>query len=87
MLQLQEKGVSDALAGKSIRQLRALCTQHGIATHKLILMLIERNRSEVELELQGRGINTKGKNNREIDEMCKQHHIEMAKNEDKIKEG
>ena len=84
---LQEKGVRDTLVGKSIRQLRALCTQHGIVTHKLVALLVERNRSELELDLQGKGISTKGKNKRELVEICEQHHIAITKTEDKIKEG
>ena len=88
VLKLQEKGlVRDTLAGKSIRQLRTLCAQHEIVTHKLVSTSVERNRSELELDLQRRGISTKGKNKRELVEICEQHHIDITKNEDKIKEG
>ncbi len=48
--------------------------------------LIERNRSELELDLRGgRGVGTKGKNKRELVELCRQHNI--IKTKDKIKEG
>ena len=90
ILQLREKAgddVRDTLAGKRIRQLRALCMQHGLATYKLVPIVVERNRSELELDLIGRGISTKGKNKRELVEICEQHHIAITKNEDKIKEG
>jgi hypothetical protein len=41
----------------------------------------------LELDLRGRGISTKGKNKREIVEICEQHEITITKNVEKIKEG
>jgi hypothetical protein len=87
ILQLREKGVEDAFAGKSIRHLRGLCTQHGIPTEKLVSISLKRNRSELELDLRGRGISTKGKNKQELVELCEQHQIAITKNVEKIKEG
>ena len=87
ILQLREKGVEDAFAGKSIRHLRGLCTQHGIPTKKLVSISLKRNRSELELDLRGRGISTKGKNKQELVELCEQHQIAITKNVEKIKEG
>jgi hypothetical protein len=87
ILQLRENGVEDALAGKSIRQLRGLCSQHGLLPDKSVSILLERNRSELELDLRGRGISTKGKNKRELVEICEQHRIATTKNVEKIKEG
>jgi hypothetical protein len=89
MLKLRENGVEDALAGKSIdiRQLRSLCTQHGLSIHKSVSNLLEQNRSELEMELRGRGVSTKGKNKRELIEICKQHRIAITKNVENIKEG
>jgi len=49
--------------------------------------LHERNRSELELELQGRGLNTKGTNKRELVELCEQHQIAISKTVAKVKEG
>ena len=87
ILQLRENGVEDALARKSIRQLRSLCSQHGLPTHKSVSILLERNRSELELDLRGRGISRKEKNKRELVEICEQHQITITKNVEKIKEG
>ncbi|KAI2514150.1 hypothetical protein MHU86_43 [Fragilaria crotonensis] len=87
MLKPRENGVEDALAGKSIRQLRSLCTQHGLSMHKSVSNLLEQNRSELEMELRGRGVSTKGKNKRELIEICKQHRIAITKNVENIKEG
>jgi hypothetical protein len=87
-LQLREKGVEDAFAGKSVRHLRGLCTQHGIPTEKLVSISLKQNRSELELDLRGRGISTKGKNNKqELVALCEQHQIAITKNVEKIKDG
>ena len=87
ILQLRENGVEDSLAGKSIRQLRNLCTQHGLLTHRTVAIVHERNRSELEISLKGRGISTKGKNKRELVVLCKQNQIAVTKNAERIKEG
>jgi hypothetical protein len=41
----------------------------------------------LELELRGRGINTRGRNKRELLEICVHHNIETHKVVEKIKEG
>ena len=66
VLQLREIGIEDSLAEKSIRQLRNLCTRHGLSTHKVVPIVHEQNQSELEISLKGRGISTKGKNKREL---------------------
>ena len=86
--QLRQNGIEDSLAEKSIWQLRNLCTQHGLLTHKTVAIVHERNRSsELEISLKGRGISTKGKNKRELVDLCKQHQIAITKNVKRIKEG
>jgi hypothetical protein len=51
---------------ENARQLKGLCAQHGIPTVKTVSNSFERNRSELELQLKGRGVVTKGKNKREL---------------------
>ena len=88
ILQLRENGVHDTgFTVKSLRQLRSLCTQHGLSTHKEAAILLERNRTELDIDLRALGINTKGKNKRELVELCQQHQIETTKNVEKVKEG
>ena len=87
ILQLRENGVEDSLAKKTIRQLRNLCTQHGLLTHKMVAIVHERNRSELEISLKGIGISTKGKNKRELVALCEQNQIATTKNVERIKEG
>ena len=88
ILQLRENAnVEYSLAGKSIRQLRSLCTKYGLETHKSVDIVHERNRTELELDLRGLGVSTKGKNKRELVELCAQHQIAVSKNVEKIKEG
>jgi hypothetical protein len=41
----------------------------------------------LELELRGRGLVTKGKNKRELVQLCEQHNIAIMKTVEKIKEG
>jgi hypothetical protein len=64
-----------------------LCAQHGIPTVKTVSNSLEQNRSELELELKGRGAVTKGKNKRELVQLCEHHQITIAKTVEKIKEG
>jgi hypothetical protein len=45
------------------------------------------NCSELELELRVRGINTRGRNKRELIGLCEQHNIETSKIVEKVKEG
>ena len=87
ILQLRENGIEDSLAEKSIWQLRSLCTQHGLLTHKTVAIVHERARSELEISLKGRGISTKGKNKRELVLLCEQNQIAITKNVKRIKEG
>ena len=84
--QLTVNGVTET-AGKSTRQLKNLCTQHGIPVFKTVLNSVERNRSELELELRGKGISTMGKNKRELVELCQHHNIAIKKAVEKVKEG
>ena len=64
ILQLRENGVRDSgFTDKSIRQLRSLCTRHGLSTHKDIATVLERNRTELDIDLRALGIRTKGKTN------------------------
>ncbi len=74
-------------SGKSTRQLKDLCAQHGIPTFKTVMNSIERNRSELEIELRGKNVSTNGKNKRELVELCTFHNIEVTKTVEKIKEG
>ncbi len=83
---LSENGLKNTIH-LNARQLRELCAQRGIPTIKRVSNLLERNRSDLELELKGRGVTTKGKNKRELDLLCKQHHISTMKINEKIKEG
>ena len=86
--QLQENGVEDSLAEKSIRQLRNLCTQqHGLLTIKRVPIVHERNRFELEISLKGRGISTKGKNKNELVVLCEQNQIAITKYDTQIKKG
>ena len=88
ILQLRESGFEDSLAEKTIQpQLRTLCAQHGLSTQKSVANVHKRNRSELEISLLGRGINTKGKNKRELVELCEQKQIATTKNVEQIKEG
>ena len=84
--QLISAGVTN-IAEKNTRQLKDLCNQSGIATFKTVLNSIQRNRSELEIDLRGRGVTTKGKNKRELVELCGQHNIETMKTVSRIKEG
>jgi len=52
-----------------------------------VLNSVERNRSELELELRGKGISTMGKNKRELVELCQHHNIAIKKAVEKVKEG
>lgn len=52
-----------------------------------MLNSIERNRSELEIELRGKNITTKGKNKRELVELCQNNNIAVTKTVEKIKEG
>jgi hypothetical protein len=80
---LADNGVKDT-TGKNTRQLKDLCARHGIQTFKTATNSIERNRSELELDLRGgRGVGTKGKNKRELIELCRQHNISIIKTVDK----
>jgi hypothetical protein len=64
ILQLRENGVRDSgFTDKSIRQLRSLCTRRGLSTHKDIATVLERNRTELDIDLRALGIRTKGKTN------------------------
>jgi hypothetical protein len=74
-------------SGKSTRQLKELCARHGIPTFKTVINSIERNRSELVIELRGKNVSTKGKNKRELVELCTFHNIEVTKTVEKIKEG
>ena len=88
ILQLRENGIPDSgFTAKSIRQLRSLCTQHGLPTHKDVEIEVERNRTELDIDLRALGISTKGKNKRELAELCQQHQIATLKNVEKVKEG
>jgi len=73
--------------GKTAMQLKELCRQHGIQTFKTVANAVERNRSELELDLRGRGITTRGRNKRELIRLCKDHNIETSKVVERIKEG
>jgi hypothetical protein len=73
--------------GKTAMQLKELCRQHGIQTFKTVANTVERNRSELELDLRGRGINTRGRNKRELIRLCKDHNIETSKVVERIIEG
>ncbi len=86
ILLLNDNGISQT-QGKTTRQLKELCAKHGIPTFKTVVNAIERNRCELELELRGRGINTKGRNKRELVEISIQHNIETNKIVEKMKEG
>ena len=86
ILTLSDNGISNT-EGKTTRHLKELCAQHGIPTFKTVANAVERNRSELELELRGRGINTRGRNKRELIGLCEQHNIETSKIVEKIKEG
>ena len=56
-------------------------------TVKEVPIVHERNWTELELDLRGLGVSTKGKNKRELVELCAQHQIAVSKNVEKIKEG
>ena len=73
--------------GKTIRQLKDLCIDHGILTFKSVLISVERNRAEFELSLRGKGVGTIGKNKRELVELCEHHSIVITKTVEKIREG
>ena len=49
--------------------------------------VVERNRTELELELRGKGFSIKGKNKRELVEICINNNIAITKTVDKVKEG
>ena len=87
ILQLREKVDEEfSLAGRSIRQLRNLCTIYGLDTDKSVPIVHARNRTDLELDLRGLGVSTKGKNKRELAELCA-HHQSAVSNVEKIKEG
>lgn len=79
-------GVADT-AGGNMQQLKDLCAQHGIPTFKTVLNVLEQNRSELELELKRSGLNTKGKNKRELIELCAHYQVAITMTVAKIKEG
>ena len=88
ILQLREQGVEDTgFTVKSIRQLRNLSIQHGLSISKDVAIVHERNRTELEIDLRTLGVSTKGKNKRELVEMCRQHQITITKNVEKVREG
>jgi hypothetical protein len=84
--QLISAGVTNT-AGKNARQLKDLRNQSGIPKFKTVLNSIQRNRSELELDQRGKGVITKGKNKRELVELCGQHNITVMKTVEKVKEG
>jgi hypothetical protein len=57
---LNDNGILNT-EGKKCKSLDEPCTQHGIPTYKTVANAVERNRSELELELRGRGIKTRGR--------------------------
>ena len=60
--QLANKGIlEEDIASKNTRQLRNLCSQHEIPTFRSVENVVERNQTELELELRGRGLSIKGK--------------------------
>ena len=66
ILQLREKVDKEfSSTGRSIRQLRNLCTQYGLDTDKSVPIVHVRNWTDLELDLRGEGVSTKGKNKRE----------------------
>jgi hypothetical protein len=65
--------------GKRMRQLKELCTKYRISTFKTVANTVERNRAELELELRPRGVNTQGRNKRELVKICVQNNIETKK--------
>jgi hypothetical protein len=83
---ISSAGVTNT-AGKNGRQLKDLCNQSGIPTFTTMFDSIQRNRSELELDLRGKGVTTKGKNKRELVELCGQHNITVMKTVEKVKEG
>jgi hypothetical protein len=86
--QLANKGIfEDTASPKSTRQLRKLCSQHDIPTSRSVENVIERNRTELELELRGRGLSIKGKKKRELVEICTYNSIAITETVEKIKEG
>jgi hypothetical protein len=63
--ELGNKGIDDnATSQKNTRQLRDLCLLHEIPTSRRVENAVKRNRAELEVELQGRGVFIKGKNKR-----------------------
>jgi hypothetical protein len=88
ILQLREKVDKEfSFTGRSIRQLRNLCTQYGLDTDKSVPIVHARNRTDLELDLRGLGVSTRGKNKRELVELCAHHQIAVSRNVGKIKEG
>lgn len=86
--QLADRGIlegNDTL--RNTRQLRSLCSQHGIPTSRSVENVIERNRTELELELRGRGLSIKGKNKRELVDICHNNNIPITKTVEKVREG
>ena len=87
-VELGKKDIAeDVTSQRTTRQLRDLCQKHQIPISRLVENVIERNRAELELELRSRGILTKGKNKRELVDLCKANGIECTKTVEKIKEG
>ena len=61
--------------------------QHKIPTSRRVENVLERIRPELEVELRGRGISNKGKNKRELADLCTANSIAITKTAEKIKEG
>ena len=71
---------------RTTRQLRDLCQQHQIPMSRLVENIIECNRAELELgELRSRGILTKGKNKRELVDLCKANDVACTKTVEKFR--
>ena len=61
--------------------------QHKIPTSRRVENVLERIRPELEVELRGRGISNKGKNKRELADLCLVDNIAMTRTAEKIKGG
>jgi hypothetical protein len=86
--ELEGKGISgDSTLQMNARQLRDLCAQHQIPVSRRVENIIERNRSELEVELCSKGISIKGKNKRELADLCTANNIPCNRIAEKVKEG
>ena len=86
--ELGNKGIDDnAASQKNTRQLRDLCLLHEIPTSRRVENAVKQNRAELEVELQGRGVFIKGKNKRELSNLCMAYNIAVTKTAEKMKEG